>query len=280
MGLVKHARKAAGRAKPLLNAAREVEEGAANSDRLTVLASTPAVTASLESLLGVRAGRVPSSDGLLVYGAIPGHLSGASLAALARHKESGGRVLVLLSGSPLQCAQSERDVLAVSPLELSDLVRVGGYQGAAGHGARDAVILALGDDVVAVGRANDVLRQPIARSLIQRASNRSAAVGAAGFLPGAELPVLLAQQVRLVSQLSALHGRPGGRARTVEIAGVVAAGYGWRALARRAVSLVPGAKVVVRSGFAYGATRSAGEAALKTFSGSQTGVASSKRIID
>ena len=280
MGSIKFARAVAGRAKPLLKTAREVEDRAKTGGQLAVLAGAPKLTAALERLLGIAAGRVPGDGALLVYAAGGGADTTAAAETLSRHKSRGGRVCALLVGGAEEHGALEAIVLAAAPLELSDTVRVESLAGDGGDAARTAVILALGDDAVAAGRANVTLREPVARLLIDRASKRSAAVGAAGFLPGAEFPVLLAQQVRLVSQLSALHDRPAGRARTAEIAGVVAAGYGWRALARRATSRVPGAGLALRSGFAYGATRSAGEAALKTFSGAPKGAAPRKRTSD
>jgi uncharacterized protein (DUF697 family) len=68
--------------------------------------------------------------------------------------------------------------------------------------------------------------------------------------------------VRLVAQLAALHDRPFGAERALDALAVVGAGFGWRALGRSAVALVPGVGWAARGAVAYGATRAVGEAAL------------------
>lgn len=99
------------------------------------------------------------------------------------------------------------------------------------------------------------------RRLIHDATRQSAVIGALP-LPGVDMPALALIQVRLVAQLAALHDRPVGAERAVEAIAVVGAGFGWRALARSAVGIVPVAGWAVRGTVAYGATRAVGEAAL------------------
>ena len=57
-------------------------------------------------------------------------------------------------------------------------------------------------------------------------------IAAAIFVPGADLPVLTLNQVRLVARIASAHGKTSTGARGVELLGVVGAGFGFRALAR------------------------------------------------
>ncbi len=220
----------------------------------------------LAALLGGSHEATAGADGLLVHAASAGDNHEPPRLALATQKSAGGRALVVLVGRPSDRALMEATYLAGFGLELSDVIHVDGLSGGAGESVVARILDTLGDDIVAAAATHPRLRDIAAHHLIARASRRSAAVGAVGFLPGAELPVLLAQQVRLVSQLAALHGRPLGRDRALELAGVIAAGYGWRGLARTAIRQVPGARLALRGGIAYAATRSTGEAALRWFS--------------
>ena len=133
-----------------------------------------------------------------------------------------------------------------------------------GPGARavlDAVIDALGEDAVAAGRRNPALRQAIGRRIVRGSARQAAGIGALP-LAAADMPILALVQVKMVAQLAALYDRPFGAERALEAAAVVAAGFGWRAVGRSAVGLVPVAGWAVRGGVSYGATRALGEAAL------------------
>ena len=80
-------------------------------------------------------------------------------------------------------------------------------------------------------------------------------IAAAIFVPGADLPVLTLNQIRLVLRIAAAHGASStGRAGS-ELLGVVGAGFGFRALARELLQFVPVAGWAVKGGVAYGGTR-------------------------
>ena len=109
------------------------------------------------------------------------------------------------------------------------------------------------------------LRRGICEALISRVARQNAIVGAAVFIPGADLPVLTLNQLRLVLRLAAAHGQEIDAERVPEILAVVGGGLGLRALARQALSVVPVAGWAVKGAVAYMGTRALGEAALKYF---------------
>ena len=110
-----------------------------------------------------------------------------------------------------------------------------------------------------------VLRRAVCEELIRRFSRQNAIVGAVVFLPGADLPVLTLNQVRLVLRIADAHGFEVDRERLPEVLGVIASGLGFRALARRTVGYVPLIGWAVKGTVAYTGTRAIGQAALRYF---------------
>lgn len=110
------------------------------------------------------------------------------------------------------------------------------------------------------------LRTGICRELIQRSARRSAAVGAAVFIPAPDLPALFIEQARLILQLGFAHGRRLEPARAAELAAVLVAGLGLRRVARvvRRETFLPA--WALQGSIAYAGTLALGEAALAYFS--------------
>jgi len=104
---------------------------------------------------------------------------------------------------------------------------------------------------------------PALRLVVAAFARRNGIVGAAVFVPGADLPVLALNELRLVLRLEQAYGLEiDPRERLPEIAAVLAAGVGMRALTRELLDLVPVAGWAVKGAVAYAGTRALGEAAL------------------
>ncbi len=84
-------------------------------------------------------------------------------------------------------------------------------------------------------------------------------------MPGADLPVLTLNQVRLVLRIADAYGFEIDRERLPEVLGVVGSGLGFRAVARRAIGYVPLVGWAVKGAVAYAGTRALGEAAMRYF---------------
>ena len=82
--------------------------------------------------------------------------------------------------------------------------------------------------------------------LIDNAAKQNGVVAAAVWIPGVDMPVLTALELRLVMQIAACYGHELGPDRAVELAGVVGAGFGLRAVARELLDLVPLAGWIVK----------------------------------
>jgi uncharacterized protein (DUF697 family) len=110
-----------------------------------------------------------------------------------------------------------------------------------------------------------VLREAVCDELIASFAKKNAIVAAAVFVPGVDLPVLTLNQIRLVVRLALAHGEEIDNKRAIELLGVVGAGFGWRAVARELLDVVPVAGWAVKAAIAYTGTRAIGEAAVRYF---------------
>ncbi len=123
----------------------------------------------------------------------------------------------------------------------------------------------LGERATPLAARLPVLRRPVCGELIRRVSRQNAFIGAAVFAPGASMPALTLNEIRLVLRIADAHGFEIDAARLPEVLGVIGSGLGLRTVARRAIGFVPVAGWIVRGGIAYGGTRALGEAALRYF---------------
>ena len=110
-----------------------------------------------------------------------------------------------------------------------------------------------------------VLRRPVCEEVIRRLSRQNGLLGVAVFLPGADLPVLTMNQIRLVLRIADAYGFEIDLERLPEVLSVIGSGFGFRAVARSAVGYVPLLGWAVKGAVAYAGTRALGEAAMRYF---------------
>src|SRR5262245_54546260 len=110
-----------------------------------------------------------------------------------------------------------------------------------------------------------VLRDAVVERLVERFSRVNGIVGALVFVPGADMPVITLNQIRLVLRIAHAHGVGVGQERAPEVVAVLGSGFALRALARSAAGIVPVAGWAVKAGVAYGGTRAIGEAAKRYY---------------
>lgn len=261
MGALSSAIRGAAKGRPYLGVLKESAPGAGID--LGVLAGDESATAKLRTALGVAAAIPPRGAGLLIYPALIDVPWDEAAAALAVHRAAGGQALAFLIGTPADRARMERAFLATPGLGMANLAHLGGLDGTGADAARRAVAEALGAELAATARRHPALRDVACDIAIARAARRAAAIGAAGVLPGATMPVLTLLQARLVMELATIHDREVGTERAFEVAAVVIAGFGWRTIGRGAVLFIPGPAFALRGGVAYAATRAIGEGAAR-----------------
>ena len=128
-----------------------------------------------------------------------------------------------------------------------------------------AVAARLGEAGTGLAARVPVLREPLCRELVESFSRKNGILGVAIFVPGADFPVLTLNQIRLVLRLAAAHGIEVDQQRLPEVLATVAAGFGFRTVARQLLGAIPIAGWAIKGGVAYGGTRALGEAAMRYF---------------
>jgi uncharacterized protein (DUF697 family) len=145
----------------------------------------------------------------------------------------------------------------------TDIVRVPPGAGFPIDEIAHAVARKLGENGTALAARLPVLRRAICDELIRSFAKKNGMIGAAVFIPGADLPVLTLNQARLVLRIALAHGHEIDKESAVELLGVVGAGFGLRTVARELLNVVPVAGWAVKGAVAYTGTKAIGEAAVR-----------------
>jgi uncharacterized protein (DUF697 family) len=110
-----------------------------------------------------------------------------------------------------------------------------------------------------------VLRKHVVEHTIRRFSRQNGILGVAIFIPGADMPALTLNQIRMLFHIAAAYGEQIDRERALEILAVVGAGFGLRAVAREALGFIPGIGWAIKGGIAYIGTQALGRAVAAYF---------------
>jgi uncharacterized protein (DUF697 family) len=149
-------------------------------------------------------------------------------------------------------------------VHATDIVWVGAGQGFPLDAIAQVIASRLGEDGASLAARVPVLRGAVCDVLVSSCARRSGVIGAAIFIPGADLPVLLLAQVRMVLRLEQAYGLDADpRQRAPEVLATIAAGFGFRAVARQLLGVIPVAGWAVQGAVAYSGTRALGEATIK-----------------
>ncbi|HVM57247.1 MAG TPA: hypothetical protein VMT74_07265 [Gaiellaceae bacterium] len=204
---------------------------------------------------GVRDDDAPEGAGILVY-VLGGEPTEEDRRALLRARSARVPVVVVVAGRA-------GEELSLPWVLATDVLRVAPGEGFPIPEIAEAVARRLGNEAAALAGRLPVLRGPVSEEIVTAFARKNAVVGAVVFVPGADLPVLTLNQIRMLVRLGQAHGRDTGRDLLTESAVTVAAGLGLRALARQLLDLVPGAGWAVKGAVAYAGTRALGEAAVR-----------------
>jgi uncharacterized protein (DUF697 family) len=109
------------------------------------------------------------------------------------------------------------------------------------------------------------VRRAVAEEAVKATSFQNAVIGGVVIIPGADLPLMTANQAKMVMQIAAVYGEPLGAERVKEIASVVGGAFVLRAVARQFVGLVPGFGWAIKAGIGYSGTLAMGYAAIEYF---------------
>jgi uncharacterized protein (DUF697 family) len=218
---------------------------------------------------------ISEDNALLVVLAADGPATGRIMVDALRVQVSA--VAVTLDPARLQQIAREH----YNELDLRSIVTVEEYEGRA-DGERGGetdnerfarlfvalggwIVRKLSDDQLALARAFDFVRNPFVANAIQATSVQNAVIAAAFFLPGADMPLLTLNQAKLFLQIAAAYGAVIDQQRLKELVVLLLSGFGFRALARRLVGVVPVLGWAIRGGVGYTGTLAVGQAAREYF---------------
>ena len=114
-------------------------------------------------------------------------------------------------------------------------------------------------------QAFDFVRRPLALESVRSTAAQNAGVGLVVVSPGADMPVMTANQAKMVLEIAAAYGQPLTAERIKELAAIVGGGFAWRAVARQIIGVVPALGWAVKAGIGYGGTVAMGTAAIEYF---------------
>ena len=124
---------------------------------------------------------------------------------------------------------------------------------------------AAGQGGFALAAGLPALRPAVIAQTIDATARQNAVIGAVIFLPGADMPVMTMNQLKMVLRIGAAYGYKSDLQRTVEMLGVILSGFGMRAVARRATDYVPGLGWAMKASFGYVGTEAIGRSAVAYF---------------
>lgn len=109
------------------------------------------------------------------------------------------------------------------------------------------------------------MRKAVAEDAVRTTAWQNGLVGVVTPIPGADMPIMTANQIKMLLQIAAAYGQPLNVDRVKELAAVVAGGYLLRTLARQAMTVVPVLGWAVKGGIGYTGTMAMGKAAIRYF---------------
>ncbi len=127
------------------------------------------------------------------------------------------------------------------------------------------IVRAAGDGAAALAVRLPAVRRAYCEHVVLANATQNAVIGAVVIIPGADMPAMTANQIRMVLRIAAAYGEQIGLDRALEILSVVGAAFAFRALARQALDFVPGFGWALKGAVGFTATVALGEAAIAYF---------------
>jgi len=149
---------------------------------------------------------------------------------------------------------------------FDDEVARGLGQHAAGKPALERKIIeAAGDGAAALAAALPSVRRTYCDHVVITNAAQNGVIGVVVIIPGADMPAMTANQIRMVLKIAHAYGEELGIDRAVEILSIVGTGFILRTLARQALDFVPGFGWAVKGAVGFSGTVALGQAAIAYF---------------
>ena len=127
------------------------------------------------------------------------------------------------------------------------------------------VVRAAGDGAATLALRLPALRRAYCDHVVLANASQNAVIGAVVIIPGADMPAMTANQIRMVLKIAAVYGEQIGFDRALEIISVVGTAFVFRTLARQTLDFVPGFGWALKGAVGFTATVALGEAAIAYF---------------
>jgi uncharacterized protein (DUF697 family) len=127
------------------------------------------------------------------------------------------------------------------------------------------IIGAAGDGAGALAASLPSVRRTFCDHVVITNAAQNGVIGVVVVIPGADMPAMTANQIRMVLKIAHAYGEELGIDRAVEILSIVGTGFVLRTLARQALDFVPGFGWAVKGAVGFSGTVALGQAAIAYF---------------
>lgn len=107
---------------------------------------------------------------------------------------------------------------------------------------------------VSFAAAYPLCRTHVVKQITAACAKENAAIGAVAIVPGSDMPLMTARQIRLALDITAAYNINMSVETIAELLGVVGAGFGYRTVARTVAGTVPGFGWALKAGMGYAGT--------------------------
>ncbi len=189
----------------------------------------------------------------------------AALASLLNAGRSTNGAEVLLSVSPRSDGRIEVSFSGEGVDDKDEVTLSRVAEGAVRAELAPRLASVLDEDyLVPLARGYALFRRAACEEIVRKNARQNAVIGALP-IPGADMPAITANQGRMVLHIAAAYGEELTMERARELGGVLAAGFGLRALSRQLLKLVPVAGWAASGAIGYAGTVAMGRAAILYF---------------
>jgi uncharacterized protein (DUF697 family) len=127
------------------------------------------------------------------------------------------------------------------------------------------IIAAAGDGASNLAASLPSLRRTYCDHVVLTNAAQNGVIGVVVIIPGADMPAMTANQIRMVLKIAHAYGEELGVDRAIEILSIVGTGFVLRTLARQALDFVPGFGWAVKGAVGFSGTVALGQAAIAYF---------------
>ena len=107
---------------------------------------------------------------------------------------------------------------------------------------------------VSFAAAYPLCRTQVVKQITAACAKENAAIGAVALVPGSDMPLMTARQIRLALDITSAYNINMSVETIAELLGVVGAGFGYRTVARTVAGTVPGFGWALKAGMGYAGT--------------------------